>query len=57
VAAGLGAGNEVLDNPLTIDWVGALAAGDYVELWYYQNSGGSRTLDKDFCRFSIHKLS
>jgi hypothetical protein len=57
VAAGLGAGNEALDNPLTIDWVGALAAGDYVELWYYQNSGGSRTLDKDFCRFSIHKLS
>jgi hypothetical protein len=56
-AAALGAGNEALDNALTIDWIGPLAASDYVELWYYQNSGGSRTLDKDFCGFAIHKLS
>lgn len=49
---------STIEPSLTASWVADLAVGDYVELFYWQNSGASRTVDTriDYCRFSISYL-
>jgi hypothetical protein len=49
---------STIEPSLTASWVANLAVADYVELFYFQNSGASRTVDTriDYCRFSISYL-
>jgi hypothetical protein len=49
---------STIEPSLTASYIADLAVGDYVELFYWQNSGASRTVDTriDYCRFSISYL-
>lgn len=49
---------STIEPTITASYVADLAVGDYVELFYWQNSGASRTVDTriDYCRFSISYL-